>query len=141
MINSIRLRNLLDRGQAKLAQAAGLVPETRVPGITAMAALWRSELNGGNIFSKTQSDQNRLDIAYKLFQGRDPLSEELKKLLLNKSVMTLLTEKESITRKVGNTAAHGPIKPEIMKDAVERQAGDANKPGMAAILDFVASNR
>ena len=98
MINSIRLRNLLDRGQAKLAQAAGLVPETRVPGITAMAALWRSELNGGNIFSKTQSDQNRLDIAYKLFQGRDPLSEELKKLLLNKSVMTLLTEKESITR-------------------------------------------
>ncbi|PPQ94658.1 hypothetical protein CVT25_009389 [Psilocybe cyanescens] len=135
-LQRIRLRALLDKGQAKLAQLAGLIsPDNSL----APSAKWGAGLNGN--VGQRQSDEDRLITARNLLTSQGHSPGPLQMLMSNANAMRLLTERESSIRKKGNFVAHQLGNLTLFKDIIEQAVKSAqDKDGMLAILAFVTSS-
>lgn len=124
LLDRIKLRNLLNIAQEKLALAAGL---TEMP--IGASLIWRDQLG------YTQDFATRLTTAYELLnQEHVQLDERTQRFLDSPEGMRLVTEKASEVRERGDKVAHqAPPSRPIYAGAI----GRFNSEGMKAIGDFV----
>ncbi|KAH9475086.1 hypothetical protein JR316_0012192 [Psilocybe cubensis] len=126
ILDRIRLRSLLDEGQAKLARFAGLVSEKDTTSYASMT--WRLKLKGED--GEPAADDARLRTARSLLTGRGGIIPQAIQVLVdNKDAMRLLTETKSSIRNWGNHFAH---------HLASKPAED--KKGMLGILEFVSGS-
>ena len=123
----MRLRNLIDQVQAKLALAAGLVSETYDP---KASMIWRAHLTGDE--APDRSDRERLAIAKGLFTGST--SDKVSALhLLNSPAGYLVVRRFSPLRKRGPIDREG-IQPAV--DHLDSQTRDGILPLVSFICDY-----
>jgi len=138
-LDRIRLRALLDHGQAALAEFIGCVPpSSEAVSISRMSQAWRSKLDLPNSTMR-RSDKDRLEAAITLLSACSTIPDPIRKLMQDDNAMRVLTEKSSNVRRLGNNVAHELVDIEALKGIVERSTFKKDKAGMLSILDFVQS--
>uniref|UniRef100_A0A8H7Y6E1 Uncharacterized protein n=1 Tax=Psilocybe cubensis TaxID=181762 RepID=A0A8H7Y6E1_PSICU len=117
ILDRIRLRTLVDEGQAKLARFAGLVSEKETTSYASMT--WRLKLKGED--GEPAADDARLLTARSLLTGRGGIIPQAIQVLVdNKDAMRLLTETNSSIRNWGNHFAHHLASKSLLRDIVGR---------------------
>jgi len=138
-LDRIRLRALLDHGQAALAKFIGCIPPSlgsEPVSISRMSQAWRSKLDHPD----SKSDKDRLAVAITLLSACSIIPDPIRKLMQDDNTMRVLTEKGSNVRRLGNNTAHMLVDVEALKKIVDRSTfKKADKEGMLGILGFVQS--
>jgi len=98
-MDKIRLRNIIDQAQAKLAHEARLVPDQDT---TSGSVRWREKLPYGGL-------AKRLKAAKKTLRDAGRPSEALSDLLQSTEGLNLVSEQNSRMRQLGDSVAHEPI--------------------------------
>lgn len=131
LLDRIRLRSLLDAGQAKLAHFAGLVSPNNI--LTPSAA-WRTKLNACGKYS----DELHLRVAQDLVDSQGLPPPPIARLSKNAQAMRLLTERKSSIRRQGNSVAHQLVNGSVLREIIGRSvSGDLERSGVLGVLEFV----
>ena len=134
-MDKIRLRNIIDQAQAKLAYEAELVPDQDTTGASLK---WRERLPYGSL-------AKRLKAAKKNLRDAGPASDALFDLLQSMEGMTLVSEQNSRVRLLGDSFAHEPITKFNLSrysKSISRLGDDCDdaedtRCGLEELLDFI----
>ena len=132
-MDRIRMRNMLNRAQAKLAEAAGLVTNRND---YSASSKWRSRLSTRNTLP------GRLQIARDLFSGVTGLQTSTTVFLQSEAGMTLVVDMDSQIRNSGDVTAHELILDRKgYQECISRvQPEEQNlKVGLNVLLDYVCT--
>ncbi|KAF8065214.1 hypothetical protein FPV67DRAFT_1696229 [Lyophyllum atratum] len=126
-LDRIKLRNLLDKAQAKLAFETDLIKDEKT---TSASYQWRLWLN------QWEDDQKRFDNAK---SALDALTRNLAicKLLASEPALRLVVEKNSKIRGYGDQAAHGFVSAKAYQVAVDRYSDVDTKEGLKVLITLV----
>ncbi|KAG2063873.1 hypothetical protein BDR04DRAFT_1036879, partial [Suillus decipiens] len=132
IVDRILLRHLLDLAQAKLATASGLLKRKNTLRV-AKSLLWREAL------ASSQTNAERLQAAHTLLNVPGlSLDAPTKDFISSHSGMSLVVQKPSEIREMGDIAAHPKSVPkEAYKKIIARHTNADNHAGLHAILEYV----
>ena len=127
-MDQIRLRNLLNVAQEKLATTAGLAKKTSSPGAS---LAWR------NALGHSPDTPERLAVAKMLLhQPHVQLDEPTRRFVSSDEGMRLVVEKDSAIRDQGDKVAHGTP---ARHGYVNHPSDPAEAGGLLALADFVCA--
>ncbi|KAG1820667.1 hypothetical protein DFJ58DRAFT_673268, partial [Suillus subalutaceus] len=132
LVDRILLRHLLDLAQAKLATASGLPKRENNFRIT-QSFLWREAL------ASYQTSAERLQAARKLLNAPGlTLDSATKKFVSSDTGMSLVVQKPSLIREMGDNVAHPKyVSRDAYKKIIARHTVTDNHAGLHAILEYV----
>ena len=125
-LDRIKLRNLLDQAQAKLARATGLVQSLNEDYLASRR--WREEMS--NHVNKESWARVLLAQTEVTIGGQ---------LLDSHSALRLVCERDSVIRRRGDQVAHGSIDPANYTDAVGRYPVLSDRAGLLVLIEYICT--
>lgn len=138
VLRRIKLRNLLDRVQARLAFCIGIAAQ---PYIQGASALWRDSLQGHDTAERLRSAKTLLEDVLRDPSTSDSIKSGLRKFILSNEAMMMAVEQKSKLREDGDQAAHYNLTQSQFSEVVQEhcQKGGKNEGGLNTFVDFLFS--